>query len=187
MSHMATIDLSKAPGERASWGRPVLVIYLWAAFELLFVTNAWQPSSRLRIAVLRLFGAHIGDGVVMRPRIRVRFPWNLTIGERSWIGEGVWIHNQDVVIIGDDVVLSQETFLTTGSHRHRTDMGLVTRPIHIESGAWVTSRCMVLGGRTVGRNALVTPMTLVEGDVPPNTIWGPAGAKGLRFDPPRIP
>lgn len=177
------IDLSKAPGERTLWGRSKLAVYFWAAVELIFVTNAWQVSSRLRVAALRAFGAKIGEGVIFRPRTRVKFPWNLQIGDRSWIGEGVWIHNQDSIHIGSDVVISQESLITTGSHSHRVDMALITRPIRIEDGVWITSRCIVLGGSQVGRSALASPGTVVSGVVPANVIVaGPfAEIRGPRF------
>lgn len=167
---MHVIDLSDAPGERAAWGRPRVVVYLWAAAELLFVSNPWQISSRLRVAVLRLFGAKIGRAVIFRPRTRVKFPWYLTVGDRSWIGEGVWIHNQDRVCIGHDVVISQETMITTGSHSLRRDMALITRPIVVEDGAWITSRCVVTGGVTVGSSAVIEPMSLVSRDIPAGMI-----------------
>jgi putative colanic acid biosynthesis acetyltransferase WcaF len=185
VSDIPVIDLSKAPGERAAWDRPAWLVYLWAVFELIFITNPWQISSGLRVRVLRAFGAEIGQGVVFRPRTRVKFPWKLHIGDRSWIGEGVWFHNQDHVYVGHDVVISQETFLTTGSHAHRRDMALVTRAIRIEDGAWVTSRCVILGGTRVGRSSLVTPLSVVSEAVPDGTIWSgnPAVQIGLRFAP----
>lgn len=177
------INLAEAPGEGLAWGRPRAVVYLWALCEFLLVTNPWQISSRVRVKALRQFGAEIGDGVIFRPRTRVKFPWKLHIGDRTWIGEGVWIHNQDHVHIGSDVVVSQETFITTGSHAHRRDMALVTRPIKINDGSWITSRCILLGGAYIGRSALVSPGTVVSGDVPANTIVaGPeAQPKGQRF------
>lgn len=175
------IDLSQAPGERQAWGRPAWVVYLWGVCELLFVTNPWQISSAIRVTVLRIFGADIADGVIFRPRTRVRFPWKLHVGARSWVGEGVWFHNQDHVYIGHDVVISQETMLTTGSHAHRKDMALIMRPIHVQDGAWVTSRCLVLGGVTVGRSALVKAMNRVSTDVPPNAIWDAGQVIGTRF------
>ncbi|MEN2740519.1 acetyltransferase [Microbacterium sp. X-17] len=181
MSDIPVIDLSRAPGERLAWDRPTWIIYLWAVCELLFVTNPWQISSSLRVRVLRAFGAEIGPGVVFRPRTRVKFPWKLHIGARSWIGEGVWFHNQDHIYIGHDVVISQETMLTTGSHSHRRDMALLTRPIHVDDGAWITSRCFVLGGAHVGRSALVRPLTRVEGTVPANAVWGSSGFEHVRF------
>lgn len=177
------IKLADAPGERTSWDRPKAVVYGWAVAELLFITNPWQISSGLRVRVLRMFGAEIGSGVVFRPRTRVKFPWKLHIGADSWIGEGVWFHNQDHIYVGHDVVISQEAFLTTGSHAHRRDMALLTRPISIEDGAWITSRAIILGGAHVGRSALVVPMTVVAGTVEANTIVsGPnAIVVGTRF------
>ncbi|OIQ87465.1 galactoside O-acetyltransferase [mine drainage metagenome] len=176
------IALAGAPGERQSWDRSTATVYLWGLIEWLLVTNSLQVSSRVRIAALRAFGAKIGENVIFRPRTRVRFPWKLSIGDNSWIGEGVWIHNQDIVQIGHDVVISQETFLSTGSHAYGTDMALKTLPITIEDGAWITARCVVLGGAILGKSALVTPLTCVRGTVPPGVIWSVDGVVRQRFD-----
>lgn len=180
-----TIDLRTAPGARDTWDRPRALVYLWSIAELLLVTNPWQVSSQVRVAVLRAFGAQIGEHVIFRPRTRVKFPWKLHIGDSSWIGEGVWFHNQDHIFIGDNVVISQETFLTTGSHAHRRDMALITRPITIEPGVWITSRCMVLGGAHIGRSAVVSPMTVVGGKVEPNSVVQGSNSvvRGHRFKP----
>jgi putative colanic acid biosynthesis acetyltransferase WcaF len=164
------INLQDAPGERLAWDRPKALVYIWSAFELIFVYNPWQISSSLRVRILRMFGASIGTGVIFRARTRVKFPWKLQVGDRSWIGEGVWFHNQDHIYIGHDVSISQETFLTTGSHAHRRDMALITRPIYVAPGTWITSRCMILGGAEIGQSALVMPMTVVSGSVAPNSI-----------------
>lgn len=178
------IALARAPGERGAWDRPAPVIYLWGIMELLFVSNPWQISSSLRVRVLRLFGADIGQGVVFRPRTRVKFPWKLHIGNDCWIGEGVWFHNQDHIHVGSNVVISQDSMLTTGSHRHREDMGLITSPIHVEDGAWITSRCLVLGGRRIGRSAIIRPMTVVDEDVEAGVISGGNDQKTtMRFRP----
>lgn len=178
------IDLSKAPGARAAWDRASWVVYLWALCELLLVTNPFQVSSDVRVRVLRLFGAKIGEGVIMRPRLRVKFPWKLSVGARSWIGEDVWIHNQDRIEIGSDVVVSQGSFLTTGTHAFRSDMALETRPVVIEDGVWITTRCVVLAGSRIRRSALVLPNTVVSGEVPAGTLFGtPSGlVVGQRFD-----
>jgi putative colanic acid biosynthesis acetyltransferase WcaF len=181
LTETKTLDLSEAPGEKSKWGKPAIVVYIWYIVEWLFVTNALQVSSTLRVAVLRLFGANIGHSVIFRPRTRVKFPWNLTIGDRTWIGEGVWFHNQDQIIIGTDVVISQETMLTCGSHAHRIDMGLITKPIVIDDGVWVTSRCLVLGGTTIGASSVISPMLVISGSIPPNIVWGSTGSLGPRF------
>jgi len=157
------------------------VVYAWRVCELLFVSNPWQISSRLRVAALRAFGADIGPGVTFRPRTRVNLPWKLHMGAGCWIGEGVWFHNQDDVFIGSNVMVSQESFITTGSHRARTDMGLITTPVRIDDGAWVTSRCVVLGGAHIGRSAMIEPLTVVRGTVPENAVYGrPSGPTVIR-------
>lgn len=169
-SDIPVIDLSEAPGAGEAWDRSAAVLALWLLVEALLVTNPLQVSSGIRSRALRAFGARIGKGVIIRPRVRVKFPWKLEIGDRSWIGEGVWFHNQDRITVGSDAVISQETFLTTGSHRARRDMGLVTAPVVIEDGVWLTTRCLVLGGSRVGRSALAKPMTVVKGEVPSGAV-----------------
>jgi len=166
------VDLSRAPGKRETWDAPRWKVYAWGVVELLLVSNPWQISSRLRRAALVAFGARIGHGVLLRPRLRVRFPWKLVIGDRSWIGEDVWLHNQDQLTIGSDAVVSQGTFITTGSHAFRRDMALVTEPVVVGDGAWVTARCIVLGGSRIGTSAVITPGTVVRGDVPAGMVFG---------------
>jgi putative colanic acid biosynthesis acetyltransferase WcaF len=170
------IDLSRAPGARESWDAPVWKVLLWAVAELLLVSNHWQISSRLRRATLVAFGARIGRGVLLRPGLRVRFPWKLSIGDRSWIGEDVWLHNQESMTIGSDAVLSQGTFITTGSHDHRRDMALIAKPVIVADGAWVTARCVVLGGSRVGVSALVTRAPSSPGTS--RTAWCSASRAG---------
>jgi putative colanic acid biosynthesis acetyltransferase WcaF len=174
------IDLSQAGNGEFSTGRSKLYIGLWLLVEWLFVTNSLQISSKIRIAALRAFGADIGAGVIMRQRIRIKFPWRLTIGPRCWIGEGVWIHNQGQLTIGADTVISQESFLTTGSHEIRSTMELVIKPVTIGSGVWVTSRCMVLSGVVIGDNAVILPGSVVDRSVDPQSIYGGVPARFIK-------
>jgi putative colanic acid biosynthesis acetyltransferase WcaF len=184
VSRLRIIDLSRAPGAGERWDAPAWKVYAWGLVEVLLVSNPLQISSRLRRAALVAFGARIGKGVLLRPRLRVRFPWKLTIGDRSWIGEDVWLHNQDHLRIGSDAVISQGTFITTGSHDLRRDMALITRPVVIEDGAWITARCVVLGGSRIGVSSVVTPGTVVTGEVPDGVVFGQAAGAVLK---PRFP
>ncbi len=177
---MKPINLSEAGNGSFTPGRSKLFIGLWLLVEWLLVTNSLQISSRVRVAALRAFGARIGEGVIMRQRVRVKFPWRLTIGDRSWIGEGVWIHNQGELSIGSDTVVSQDSFLTTGSHDAVATMDLVIKPVTIGNGVWITSRCMVLQGVHVGDNAIVLPGSVVTKDVPEQAVVGGSPARYLR-------
>jgi putative colanic acid biosynthesis acetyltransferase WcaF len=166
------IDLSAAgPGNfRRTRGRAVEA--LWMVVELLLVSNPLQISSALRARALRLFGARVGTNVIIRPRMRVKFPWNLRIGDNCWIGEGVWIHNQGLVTVEDNAVVSQETFITTGSHDIYRSMDLVIKPVVIRRGAWLTTRCIVLQGVEVGQNTIVTPGSVVRNSLLPERVYG---------------
>ncbi|ROS78678.1 acetyltransferase [Cellulomonas sp. PhB143] len=180
---ISVVPLRDVPPPELGPGRPLTVRLLWLLTERVFVTNSLQLSSRVRVAALRAFGARIGERVVFRPRTRVRFPWNLEIGNDCWIGEGVWISNRDKVLIEHDVVVSQESFITTGSHDVRSDMRVVTGPVTVRAGAWITTRCIVLGGVEIGRSAVVAPGNVISRHVAPGVIVKspPSGATVPRF------
>src|SRR5690606_11750097 len=82
-----------------------LKVILWTVVNALFLKSGWNLSSGFKIALLRLFGAHIGIGVVIKPSVSVKYPWHLTIGDHAWIGEHVWIDNLVQVTIGSHVCL----------------------------------------------------------------------------------
>jgi putative colanic acid biosynthesis acetyltransferase WcaF len=174
------VDLSRATlgNFRRTRGRHIEA--LWILVELFCVYNPLQVSSRVRRFVLRIFGARIGENVILRPRLRVKFPWNLSIADKCWIGEGVWIHNQAPVTIEENVVLSQESFITTGSHDIHSSMDLLVEPVNIRQGAWVTTRCIVLRGVQIGENTIVTPGSVVHKNLPPDCIYGGNPAKFIR-------
>ena len=174
------IDLSAAGPGDFKRTRSRAVEALWMVVEFLLVTNPLQVSSTLRVWALRLFGARIGANIIMRPRVRVKFPWNLQIGHNCWIGEGVWIHNQGLVTIEDNTVVSQETFITTGSHDIHRSMDLIIKPVVLRRGAWLTTRCIVLQGVEVGQNTVVTPGSVVRGTLPPNRVYGGNPAAFIR-------
>jgi putative colanic acid biosynthesis acetyltransferase WcaF len=167
-----SIDLANAGLGNFERTRSRILEALWIVAEFFLVFNPLQASSRVRALVLRLFGARIGANVLLRPRLRVKFPWNLRVGDNCWIGEGVWIHNQDLVTIEENVVLSQEAFITTGSHDIYQSMDLVVKPVVIRRGAWVTTRCLVLQGAEIGENAIVTPGSVVHKSLLPAGVYG---------------
>ncbi len=173
------INLKQAGPGQFRRVRPRWFEYLWMILEAVFVNNSLQPSTRVRAAVLRLFGARIRRDTFIR-NIHVKFPWNLEVGDRCWLGEGAWLHNQDKLTIGADSVISQQSFITTGSHDSKRTMELVTRPVVIGRGVWVTSRCIVLAGVEIGDNAILTPGSVAHRSLPGGGVYGGNPAKLLR-------
>ncbi|SNR82684.1 WcaF family extracellular polysaccharide biosynthesis acetyltransferase [Actinacidiphila glaucinigra] len=177
---MTARDLSAFTLAGYDKGRSKAVQALWFAV-MNTVFSAWFCPARLRVAILRAFGATIGEGVLIRHRVRVLWPWKLTVGDRTWIGEGAWLLNLEPVTIGADVCVSQEALLCTGSHDHRTvDFRYRNAPITVEDGAWVAARAIVLAGVTVGRHAVVGAGTVLSKDLPELTLHTADGTRTLK-------
>lgn len=164
-------------------GRSFIVRVAWYFCSLLLFEGGWLPISRPKLSLLRLFGATVGRGVVVKPNVRIKFPWKLRVGENTWIGQEVWIDNLAEVTIGDNCCLSQGVYLCTGSHDHqRTTFDLVLGSITIESQCWIASKSVVLPGVRVGEGAVVAAGSVVVKNVDAGTIVGgcPATAIGSR-------
>jgi putative colanic acid biosynthesis acetyltransferase WcaF len=140
---------------------------LWFFLGLPVLRSSVIPSSRIRVFLLRIFGARIGDGVVLKPGIRVKYPWLLSLGDRSWIGEDVWIDNLANVTIGSDVCISQGAYFCTGNHDWSDGaFGLIVKPIVLENGSWVGARSMICPGVTVHECGIAAAGSVVSKDVP---------------------
>ncbi|MEJ7754402.1 MAG: hypothetical protein WKF38_04400 [Candidatus Limnocylindrales bacterium] len=163
-------SLSGFTGANYERGRSVEWQIAWLVSQSLLVMHWWCPV-KVRVAILRAFGAEIGEGVVFRHRIRVHWPWQLRVGDASWIGEGVWILNLESVDIGNNVCVSQDVLLCTGSHDRRSPtFEFDNAPIVIEDEAWVAARATVLRGAVIGRGAVVGATALVTGRVEPGSV-----------------
>jgi putative colanic acid biosynthesis acetyltransferase WcaF len=136
-------------------GRPAVVLGLWIVADALLVSS-WLPGSWHRRVLLRAFGAQIGRGVVIKPRVRVKYPWRLAVGGHAWIGEDVWIDNLEPVVIGANACLSQGAYLCTGSHDwSRATFDLTVAPITVKDGGWVAAKAVVGPGVTIGEGAVL--------------------------------
>lgn len=178
------IDLSQAGKGNYQAKRGALIELVWFVLEACVINNKLLPFSGVRVALLRLFGAKIGTGCRFVHPLRVKAPWNLEVGDNCWFGVDVWIYNQTLIRIGSNVCISQGTFLTAGSHDMSTTMDLHVAPIIIEDGVWITSKCVVQMGVTIGRSAVVTPLSVVHRSLEAEGVYGgnPCRLIRKRFD-----
>ena len=145
---------------------------LWYFCNILFVKCSLQPLSVIRIRLLRLFGARMGKGVVIKPSVNIKYPWNLSIGDYSWIGENVWIDNLAKVKIGNNVCVSQGAMLLCGNHDYkRPTFDLMVKPIVIEDGAWVGAQSTVCPGVTMHLHSVLAVGSIASKDLMPYSIY----------------
>jgi putative colanic acid biosynthesis acetyltransferase WcaF len=144
---------------------------LWVLCKCAFFLNPFPWPSSLRTALLRIFGARIGRGVVIRSGANVTFPWRLTVGDHVWIGEDVLILSLAPVTIGSNVCLSQRTFLCTGSHAWRREtFDLRTKPIVVGDSVWIAAQAFVGAGVSIGRGSVVSAGCVVMENLPENSL-----------------
>jgi putative colanic acid biosynthesis acetyltransferase WcaF len=152
-------------------GSPVRRI-VWFVVGLPILRSAWIPSSSLRVALLRFFGAQIGQGVVIKPSVAVKYPWHLVIGDHCWIGEQAWIDNLTSVHLESNVCLSQGAYLCTGNHDW-TDprFGLIIAPIRLSEGSWVGAKAILTPGTVLGIGAIASAGSVITGAIPDYQIF----------------
>lgn len=145
-----------------SRGRSFLVECLWRFVSAIVFQSALCPFYSVKRSLLRLFGARVGKGVLIKPRVSITFPWKLSVGNFSWIGEQVWIDNLDLVSIGDSSVLSQGVYICTGSHNYKNAaFPLVLKPIEIESQVWVGAKSILAPGIILQKGCVIAMGSVV--------------------------
>ena len=153
-----------------SWyhpGRPKIVQTAWYLLGLPVVRSS-LPFSGIKCLALRMFGAKVGRGVVIKPGVQVKYPWRISIGDHVWIGEGSWIDNLADIEIEDNVCLSQGVYLCTGNHDWSDQaFSLRIAPIHLSHGCWVGAKSLILPGVSIGVGGVVAAGSVVLKNVPP--------------------
>lgn len=171
------------PGGDDKGGRGFLIRAIWSLVNALVFLNPVLPAYGLKARILRAFGAQIGEGVVIKPGVNIKYPWFLTIGDYSWIGERAWLDCLSPLRIGKHVVISQGAYLVCGTHDWEDPgMGSVIAPIVVEDGAWIASFARIAGNVTIGQEAMVALGAVVFSDCEPRGTYrgNPAQRVGRR-------
>lgn len=147
-------------------GRSAVVVQIWWLVQALLFHPSPQALYGWRRFLLRLFGARIGRNVIIRPSVRVTYPWKLEIGDNAWVGDRVELYTLGEIRIGADAVVSQGSYLCTGTHDpHDPSFPISGHAIVIEPEAWVAAEVFVMPGRRIGRGAVVSARSVVLEDV----------------------
>ena len=154
------------------------------AAALLFRPFITPVFRKWRLLLLRLFGAQVEWDANVYASVKIWAPWRLRMGHRTCLGPEVICYNQDWVVLEDDAIVSQYSYLCTAghdtSHANTADEGLITAPIVLRNGAWIGSRAFVGMGVEIGKGAVVGATASVYKNVEPWTVVGGNPAKVLK-------
>lgn len=172
-----TRRLSAFSADDYDGGRTLLWRVAWFTVQNLLFDRWWLPP-RLRPALLRLFGAKVGNRCLIRHGVRVHWPWNLELGDDVWIGEYAWLHSLVEIVVEDNVCVSQRASIVTGGHHHRDpEFSYDNGPVVLRSGCWIATGAMVLRSVTIGRNSVVGAGSVAYRDLPDNMVLPSPGQR----------
>ncbi|PFA99191.1 colanic acid biosynthesis acetyltransferase WcaF [Priestia megaterium] len=175
------IKLNKYNQDWYSRGRGGLVVLMWWFIQGTIFRFSLHNMYKWRNFLIRLFGAEIGKGVRIRSNVKFTYPWKVSIGDYSWVGDNVQFYSLDDIHIGSNCVISQESYLCTGSHNIKDPhFGLITKPIVIKDGAWVASDVFVYPGVTINEMGVVAARSTVIKDIPANEVHAGSPAKYVK-------
>jgi putative colanic acid biosynthesis acetyltransferase WcaF len=165
MTEQAKTDLGRFDNSWYDPGRSLGVRMAWLLVSrVCFQTSVPWPST-MKAALLRLFGASVGQGVIIKPCVTVKYPWNVTIGDHAWIGERVWIDSLAKVRIGSHACLSQGCMIETGNHDwSRPGFDLLVRDVNLDEGSWAAVKSLLLPGSRLASHAVLGAASVLAGD-----------------------
>jgi len=144
----------------------------WYLTKMIFFLSAFPYPNIIKLTLLRAFGARVGNGVIIKPRVNIHFPWKLNIGNYVWIGEEVFILNFEQITIGNNVCISQRALLCGGNHDFKDPaMPYRNGPIILQDGVWVGACSFVGPSVTIGFDTIVTAASVVTANLNSNSIY----------------
>jgi putative colanic acid biosynthesis acetyltransferase WcaF len=162
-------------------GRPAWYVQFWWIVQALIVKPLPQICYPLRRGLLRLFGARIGAFVLIRPGVEITFPWKLSIGDNTWIGDDVTLYSLGPITIGANSVISQKSYICAADHDYtQASFPIRERPVQIGDQVWIGADVWVGPGVTVADGAVVGARSTVTRDLTEAMVYVGAPCKPMK-------
>jgi putative colanic acid biosynthesis acetyltransferase WcaF len=174
-------DLSLYRNPKGFRGRNVFIVQLWWIVQSTLFSLSPKFLYGWRRFLLRMFGAHIGKGVLIRPSVQVTYPWKLFIGDYTWIGDNTILYNLGEIHIGSNVSIAHHDYFCTGLHNiHSLTFDIGQKPIVIEDECWIPNDIFIGPGVTIKRGCVVGARSTVLKDLPEGMICFGNPAKPIK-------
>jgi putative colanic acid biosynthesis acetyltransferase WcaF len=168
---MGKTDLSSYNNSWYSPGGNPIKRLFWYFTNVIWFNSSF-PFNGFKILILKLFGCKVGKGVVIKPHVKIKYPWMLEIGNNVWIGENVWIDNLAKVTIGNNVCISQGAFLLCGNHNYKkSTFDLIISEIVLEDGTWIGAKSVVCPGVKCFTHSVLTVGSIASSNLEAYTVY----------------
>jgi putative colanic acid biosynthesis acetyltransferase WcaF len=165
-----TYDQASAYASPWTLQRRVLLL-LWELAWALLCRWTPKPCNGWRLFVLRCFGAEIQGRPFVHQRARIQIPWNLTMHDKSCLGDRANAYSLARIKISERATVAQEAYLCTGTHDFSLPhIPLQTGEIMVGADAFIGARAFILPGVTVGCRSVVGACSVVSRDVESDII-----------------
>ncbi|RJE75703.1 acyl transferase [Pseudoalteromonas sp. MSK9-3] len=157
-----------------NWYKPgsKIKILSWMVFSCIFFESKLPWPSFIKISILKMFGSKVGNSVVIKPGVKIKYPWFFEVGCNSWIGENVWIDNLTTISVGENCCVSQGAYLLTGNHDYKSNLfDLIIKPVVLENCSWVGAQATVCPGVTIGEGAILSVGSVATQDLKCSGIY----------------
>lgn len=164
-------DLSEFSLPKGFRGRNAIVVQLWWLVQATAFSCSPQFMYGWRNFLLRMFGAKIGKNVIIRPSVKITYPWKLEVGENSWVGDNVELYTLGNIIIGSNTIISQKSYICAASHDYMSpSFDIWSKDIIIGDGVWIATDVFVAPGVQVGNGSVVGARSSVYKNINMNTL-----------------
>ncbi len=162
-------------------GRPSWFVQLWWFVQNTLFRLSPQILYPWRRFLLRLFGASVGDGVLVRPSVRITYPWKVRIGDYSWLGDDVVLYSLGEIVIGRNTVISQRSYLCAGGHDYlQPTFDIYASSIRVGDGVWLATDVFVAPGVCIGDDSVVGARSSVFSNLPSGMVCYGAPARPIK-------
>ncbi len=162
-------------------GKSKIIVQIWWMIQNTLFSWSPQVLYGWRRLLLRAFGAKIGKNVLIRSTVKITYPWNVEIGDFSWIGEDCVLYSLGKITIGAHVAIAHKVYLNTGGHEYqKKTFDIFAKPLIIEDECWVTNDVYIAPGVRIGKGSVIGARSAVLQDIPSGKVCVGTPAKPIK-------